>query len=119
MYSTTAKVASIRSSSFPNISEVEFRNTGAKVSFKVELPKEVITFSRNDEVKLVFSKSTRAAAKDLQLKVYGKVLRKQLEDPKVLRVSFYGLQGTLSVPKKVKLAFNVMDEIYLLVYRAA
>ena len=119
MYSTIAKVVSIRMSNFPKISEVEFKNTGDKVSFKVELPKEVILFNKNDQVKLVFSKKPRAKSKDLQLKVYGKVIQKQLEDPKVLRVSFYGLQGRLTVPKKVKLAFNAMDEIYLLVYQTA
>ncbi|MHA1713135.1 MAG: DNA-directed RNA polymerase subunit G [Candidatus Ranarchaeia archaeon] len=117
MYSATAKVTSIRSTKFPGISEVEFRNPAKKILFKVELPQEIITFSKNDELKITFSKSSRVASKGLQLKVYGKVIRKQQGDPKKIRLSFYGLQGWLSVPKGAKLNLNIMDEVYFFAHK--
>jgi hypothetical protein len=112
MYSATAKVMSIRTSNFPGIVEVELRNPREKLTFRVELPREVITFSTQDQLRLSFSKSQRTAKRGLQLQVFGKVIRLQEGDPKVLRMSFYGLQAWLTVPKKRKIDFSAMDEIY-------
>ena len=112
----SAIVSSIKATNFPGISEIDFKSTNTKATLRVELPKEVITFSEKDSLTLTLSKKSPKQKTGLVLQAMGKVIRRQQGDDLLLRISFYGLQGWLTVSKATKLAFSAMDDVFLSAY---
>jgi hypothetical protein len=112
----SAKVTSIKPTNFPGISEINFKSSSPKASLRVEIPTEVITFSQSQSLKLTFTKKSPTKKQGLVLRAMGKVIRRQKGADQLLRVSFYGLQGWLTVSKNVKLPFAAMDDIFLSAY---